>query len=87
MTASALSRDTKAFDRRPGYARSRFVFFPNRILVFCPTKARLLNPAGDAGPTSHLFGLRDHDSLCRLPPNGRGEAERPIKIPMDLRPP
>ncbi len=30
---------------------------PNRIFFFCPTKARLVNPAVEAVSTTHLFGL------------------------------
>ncbi len=37
----ALSRDMEGFDWRPGLARSRFFLFPNRNLLFCPTKARV----------------------------------------------
>ena len=69
ITASALSRDTCAFDRRPRFVRSVFFVFLTRSLCFCPTKARTVNPSVERW--FHQPSIRslttDHDSCFELP--------------------
>jgi hypothetical protein len=68
ITASALSRDTSPSDRRLRFVRSVFSFL-TRNLLFCPTKARILNPAAERW--FHQPSIRsspsDHDSCFELP--------------------
>src|SRR6266851_8329032 len=69
ITASALSRDTSIFDRRLRFVRSRFFFLLTRNLLFCPTKARIVNPAAERWfhQPSIRSSTTDHDSCFELP--------------------
>jgi len=68
ITASALSRDTSPSDRRLRFVRSVFSFL-TRNLFFCPTKARILNPAAERWfhQPSIRSSTSDHDSCFELP--------------------
>ena len=69
ITASALSRDTSAFDRRLRFVRSRFFVFLPEIFSFSPTKARIVNPAVERWfhQPSIRSSTTDHDSCFELP--------------------